>query len=149
VKDPSERYKRIGDCIEKLKGVQKFKDFNLLLNPEMARVEGKILNPPQLAFGTPLKPFSDYEYRKVPHCDPLTLRKETWAIMYASRAADLTDRAIQGMKDSAKAFKITVEDPQYIEVPDHLVRQGQGHGFVEALKGDLDSDSKFVVVILD
>jgi hypothetical protein len=118
----------------------------------MVAVEGKVLNPPDLAFGTPAKPFSDYENRKVPHAEPINLRKETWHVVYGEKAADNCDRAIKEMRSAGKAFNIIVEDPDYIEVPDHLVRKGQGHGFVEALKGDIEDrgvSSLIVLVILD
>jgi hypothetical protein len=67
IKDPDKRFSRIESLKKKLAGCNDFKNWNIEMTAEMAKVQGKVLEPPALMYQNKKVTWKDYESRKIPH----------------------------------------------------------------------------------
>lgn len=129
-----------------------FKKFNITLDDKMAKVQGEVLYPPSLNYQNQNRTWDDYERRRIKHSQPITLKRESWTLVYGARAFNDANKVLDMMRQAGSSMGITTEDPEFVEMPDSLVNKGRrGEGYVEAVsdKNAVRNDTMIVLVLLD
>lgn len=83
-----------------------------------SQVEARILNPPTLSFGKGKRLVPDkgnFDVRQE-ICDPLTFKKEEWALIYNMKEREKADDMVESFKKAGQTYGIIFQDPIYFEV---------------------------------
>nr|AEX87970.1 Otiwi8 [Sterkiella histriomuscorum] len=144
--NPEQRYNRINTLIERFQHSEVLDGWGLKIEPNFAQVRAKQLPDANIVDkqkGT--LNWSNYENRGVLHAQPIELKKETWALVYANRDYDSANNLVEMMTKASRGFGIRVEQPQYVEIQ----RNDNKQQYIDAITADIDPGyTQLVVVVL-
>ena len=92
-----------------------------------------------------LRLWQDYANRKFQHEQPAHLLAGQWAIVYNSKDYEIANNFYGGLTQVNQQFKIRIEDPQWVEIPNAK----NAKDYIDGIKSDINpAICKMIVVIL-
>eukprot|EP00347_Sterkiella_histriomuscorum_P007318 403349409 len=142
---PEQIYNRINTFIERVSKSSILNICGLKIDPQFTQVRAKQLPEPQIIDKSEkLLNWSSYYNRQVQHIQPIKLKLETWALVYANKDYEIANSLIDTMIIASQKFGILVESPLYVEIP-----KCDQQMYMDSITLDIDPlKTQIVVVIL-
>ena len=145
ITEPRDRFERINNLIVDLQRADKFKEWQIEVDNNFAKINAKALRKAKvLDPNGNERQWFEYEGKKFQHTEPIQLKKNSWAIVYGQREYNNANDLFTNLQKAAGIFGVTVEEPQWVEVPDSR----SAKSYCDAIKSDIDPKNCQIVCVV-